>query len=64
LRPHRVFLGQHRSASAGNIYTDLASAVSGSAIADDVDGTLFGVFFGRSPYRTKKQFFFRAQSVF
>jgi hypothetical protein len=34
VRPHRVFLGRHRSVSARELYADLTSTVSGSAIAD------------------------------
>jgi hypothetical protein len=40
VRPHRDFLGRHRSASAGAVYTDITSVVSGSPIAEGVDAGL------------------------
>ena len=45
VRPHRVFLGRRCSVPAGKIYTDLTSAVSGSAIADGVGAGLLKPFF-------------------
>jgi hypothetical protein len=40
VRQHRVFLERHRSVSVGTIYTDLTSAVGGSAIENGVDAGL------------------------
>jgi len=65
LRPQRVFLGRHRSVSAGKSYTDLTSAVSGSAIADGVDaGLLKTVFFGVLFKLKKTPAVFFARTVF
>ena len=44
--PHRVFLGQRRSVSAGEMYTDLTSAVSGLAINGMDAGLSKTVLFG------------------
>jgi hypothetical protein len=63
VRTHRVFLGRHRSASAGTVYTDIAPAVSGSAIAEGVGaGLLNPVFFAL--FKLRKKLFSRAPFFF
>jgi hypothetical protein len=64
VRPHRAFIRRHRSAPAGNIFTDKTSTVSDSAIADRVDaGMLQSIFFGvlfkrkKTPQKTIKTVF-------
>jgi hypothetical protein len=49
---------QHRSVPAGEIYYDLTSAVSGSEIADGVDGRLSNTIFFWKVAKQNKTFFF------
>jgi hypothetical protein len=62
MRSRRGLFWRHGSVSAGEIYTDITPAVSGSAMADGVDAGLlksgfFGVLFKLKKLRKKNIFF-------